>query len=79
MNYCNRKVTNFLNQASVNLEESQRIKLLNAAEAIMVNDVPSIPMFVRPVFAISNKKMKGMTAPTTQEGSPWNANTWAVS
>jgi hypothetical protein len=35
-------------------------------------------MFVRPVFAISNKKMKGMTAPTTSEGSPWNANTWTV-
>ncbi len=78
MNYCNRKVTNFLNQASVNLEESARTKLLNRAEAIMVNDIPSVPMFVRPVFAINNKKMKGMTAPTTQEGSPWNVNTWTV-
>ena len=45
----------------------------------MANDIPSIPMFVRPVFAISNKKMKGMTAPTTLEGSPWNVNGWTVS
>jgi peptide/nickel transport system substrate-binding protein len=78
MNYCNRKVTNILNQTAVNLDEAQRTKLLNAAEAIMVNDLPSVPMFVRPVFAISNKKMKGMTAPTTLEGSPWNANSWTI-
>jgi peptide/nickel transport system substrate-binding protein len=78
MNYCNRKVTALMNQTAVNLDEPARTKLLNQAEAIMVNDLPSIPMFVRPVFAISNKKMKGMTAPTTLEGSPWNANSWTI-
>ena len=44
----------------------------------MVADVPSIPMYVRPVFAISSNKVKGLTAPTTGEGSPWNANTWTI-
>jgi peptide/nickel transport system substrate-binding protein len=78
MNYCNRKVTGLLNRTAVNLDEAQRTKLLTQAEAAMVNDVPSIPMFVRPVFAISNKKMKGLTAPTTSEGSPWNVNAWGV-
>jgi peptide/nickel transport system substrate-binding protein len=77
-NYCNRRVTSLLNQTAVNLDEAQRTKLLNQAEAIMANDIPSIPMFVRPVFAISNKKMKGLTAPTTLEGSTWNANAWGV-
>jgi peptide/nickel transport system substrate-binding protein len=78
MNYCNRRVSALMNQTAVNLDDAARTKLLNQAEAIMVNDIPSIPMFVRPVFAISNKKMKGMTAPTTLEGSPWNANTWTI-
>jgi peptide/nickel transport system substrate-binding protein len=78
MNYCNRRATALFNQTAVNLDDAARTKLLNQAEAIMVNDIPSIPMFVRPVFAISNKKMKGMTAPTTLEGSPWNANTWTI-
>ena len=68
-NYCNRKVTALLNRTAVNLDEAERTKLLNQAEALMANDIPSIPMFVRPVFAISSKKMKGMTAPTTLEGS----------
>jgi peptide/nickel transport system substrate-binding protein len=78
MNYCNRRVTALLNQTAVNLDEAQRTRLLNQAETVMSRDIPSIPMFVRPVFAISNKKMKGMTAPTTLEGSPWNANTWTT-
>jgi peptide/nickel transport system substrate-binding protein len=78
MNYCNRRVTQLLNQTAVNLDEAQRTKLLQQADALIANDIPSIPMFVRPVFAISNKKMKGLTAPTTLEGSPWNANTWTI-
>ncbi|HEU5489389.1 MAG TPA: hypothetical protein VFU84_01235, partial [Gaiellaceae bacterium] len=77
-NYCNRRVTSLLNQTAVTLDEGTRTKLLNQAEALMANDIPSIPMFVRPVFAISSKKMKGLTAPTTQEGSTWNANAWGV-
>jgi peptide/nickel transport system substrate-binding protein len=79
MNYCNRRVTSLLNRTAVNLDEAQRTKLLNQAEALIVNEIPSIPMFVRPVFAISNKKMKGLTAPTTLEGSPWNVNGWTTS
>jgi peptide/nickel transport system substrate-binding protein len=78
MNYCNRRVTNLLNQTAVNLDEAQRTKLLNQADVLIANDIPSIPMFVRPVFAISNKKVKGFTAPTTLEGSPWNVNTWTT-
>ena len=76
-NYCNRSVSKLLEQTAVTLDETTRTKLLNQAEARMANDIPSIPMFVRPVFAISSKKLKGLTAPTTQEGSTWNANAWS--
>jgi peptide/nickel transport system substrate-binding protein len=77
-NYCNRRVTSLVNRTAVTLDEAERVKLLNQAEALMAKDIPSIPMFVRPVFAISSTKMKGMTAPTTLEGSTWNANAWGV-
>ena len=78
-NYCNRKVTALLNRTATELDNATRTKLLNQAEAMMVKEIPSIPMFVRPVFTISSAKMKGLTAPTTLEGSPWNANTWTIS
>jgi peptide/nickel transport system substrate-binding protein len=78
-NYCNRKATALLNRTATELDNATRTKLLNQAEALMVKDVPSIPMFVRPVFTIASAKMKGLTTPTTLEGSPWNANTWTIS
>jgi len=78
-NYCNRSASKFLERATTELDDNARTKLLNQAEAIMVKDVPSIPMFVRPVFTIAAKKLKGVTTPTTNEGTPWNANTWSVS
>ena len=79
MNYCNRRATRLMEQVAVNLDDAQRTKLLNQAEAIMAKDVPSIPMFVRPVFVINNKKVTGPRTPTTTEGTPWNVNTWATS
>ena len=42
----------------------------------MVKDIPSIPMFARPVYVIHAAKVKGPVVNPTQEGSPWNANTW---
>jgi peptide/nickel transport system substrate-binding protein len=78
-NYCNRKATVLLNKTASTLDDTTRTKLLNSAEAMMAKDIPSIPMFVRPVFTIASAKMKGLTTPTTLEGSPWNANTWSVS
>ena len=75
-NYCNRRATTLLDQTATELDENTRTKLLNQAEALMAKDVPSIPMFVRPVFTIAAKKLKGLTTPTTLEGNPWNANTW---
>ena len=78
-NYCNRKATALLTKTAVELDDATRTKLLNQAEAIMVKDVPAIPMFVRPVFTIAAKSLKGVTTPTTNEGTPWNVNTWAIS
>ena len=78
-NYCNRKASALLEKTATELDNATRTKLLNQAEQLMVADVPSIPMFVRPVFTIAAKNMKGLTTPTTLEGSPWNASTWTVS
>ncbi len=77
--YCNRALTAVLNKVSVTLDEAERTKLLNAAELkYMVKDIPSIPMFARPVFVIRSAAVKGPTVNPTQEGSPWNANQWTV-
>ena len=78
--YCNRALTKVLDQVSATLDAGDRAKLLNAAEAkYMVKDIPSIPMFARPLYTIHAKKLKGPVVNPTQEGSPWNISDWTTS
>jgi len=78
--YCNRALTKVLNTVSTTLDAGQRATLLNAAEAkYMVKDIPSIPMFARPLFVIRSNKVSGPAVNPTQEGSPWNVGTWTTS
>jgi peptide/nickel transport system substrate-binding protein len=79
MGYCNRKFSNILNQVSTTLEASKRASLLNTAELkYMAKDIPSMPVYARPVFVIRKRTVNGPVVNPTQEGSPWNANTWTT-
>ncbi len=75
--YCNRKLSKVLEQVSVTLDAGERARLLNEAEAkYMVRDIPSIPMFARPLFVIHKNGLKGPAVNPTSEGSPWNVSSW---
>jgi len=78
--YCNRALTKVLQKVSTTLDAAERAKLLNAAELkYIVKDVPSIPMFARPLYTINAAKVKGVGVNPTQEGSPWNISQWTTS
>ena len=80
MGYCNKAFSTILNKVAVTLSASERATLLNAAEKkYMVPDVPSIPVYARPVFVIRSAKVSGPVVNPTTEGSPWNANVWSTS
>jgi len=79
MNYCNKQASALLNKARFTPDPAARAKLLNQAEVIMANDVPSVPMYVRPGFLINATSVKGPVLNPTQQGSTWNAETWSVS
>src|ERR1044072_2966795 len=73
--YCNRALTTILNKVSVTLDASKRAELLNAAGLKhVVKDIPSIPMFARPLYTINAAKVKGVGVNPTAEGSPWNVS-----
>jgi peptide/nickel transport system substrate-binding protein len=79
MGYCNRKFSAILNTVSTTLDSKQRATMLNNAELkYMVNDIPSIPVYARPVFVIRNKKVAGPAVNPTTEGSPWNVSGWST-
>ena len=68
-----------MNKVSTTLDSGERTKLLNDAELkYMAKDIPSIPMFARPVYVIRSNKVTGPVVNPTNEGSPWNANTWGL-
>jgi peptide/nickel transport system substrate-binding protein len=78
--YCNRALTKVLNTVAATLDAGDRAKLVNDAEAkYMVKDIPSIPMFARPLYTINATKVKGVAVNPTQEGSPWNISQWTTS
>jgi peptide/nickel transport system substrate-binding protein len=80
MGYCNRAFSNILNKVSTTLDSAQRAKMLNDAELkYMVADIPSIPVYARPVFTIRSKKVTGPVVNPTNEGSPWNITGWTTS
>jgi peptide/nickel transport system substrate-binding protein len=78
MNYCNKKASNLLNKAKFTPDPKKRAALLNAAEKILADDVMSVPMYVRPGFLITNKKVTGAILNPTQQGSTWNVESWSV-
>ena len=69
-NYCDRKVSAMLNKAAITLDAAQREKLLNDAEAIDGQEVPSIPMYARPIYVIRANGVNGPVVNPTQEGTP---------
>ena len=77
MQYCNRPFSKILEKVSTTLDAKQRANLLNFAErTYMVKDVPSIPVYARPVFVIHTKGVTGPVVNPTSEGSPWNVTAW---
>ena len=77
MTYCNQKASKLLNRAAVTLEPAPRAKMLNEAEGkYMAVDIPSIPVYARPVFAIRSKKLVGPRLNPTNQGLPWNVEGW---
>jgi peptide/nickel transport system substrate-binding protein len=78
MNYCNRKASKLMNRVAVTLDEAARAKLWHKAETMMANDIPSIPVYARPVFVIRRNTVKGPVVNPTTEGSPWNVSAWSA-
>ena len=77
--YCNQALSKVLTKVSTTLDAGERAKLLNDAELKYVaKDIPSIPMFARPLYTIAQSKVKGVGVNPTQEGSPWNVSDWAA-
>ena len=67
------------NAVSTELDAATRAKNLNSTELRhMVKDIPSIPLFARPIYVIRANTIKGPVVNPTGEGSPWNVSAWSA-
>ncbi len=79
MNYCNKKLTAVQNAVATELDAAKRAQMLNSSELkYMVKDIPSIPLFARPIYVIRANTVKGPVVNPTTEGSPWNVSAWTA-
>jgi peptide/nickel transport system substrate-binding protein len=79
MSYCNISATNLMHKADGELNPTKRAALENQADAIIGNDVPSIPLYQKPTFLVYHDYVKGMQDNPTNMGPFYNAETWWMS
>jgi peptide/nickel transport system substrate-binding protein len=74
--YCNRKATRLMDEANSELNPQKRASLFQQADALMANDVPTIPMYSRPSPLIWKSAILGMSNNPSLTGFAWNAEDW---
>ena len=74
--YCNPKVTNALKASDAALNPKARIKLVNAADAQLAKDVPTIPLYQKPTYFVFKTSLKGLVDNPTLQGPTWNTESW---
>ena len=77
MEYCNQKVTSLLEKTDVTLDPAKRFALFNQADALMANDIPTIPLYQKPTYFVYKAGIKGMKDNATNQGPTWNAEAWS--
>jgi peptide/nickel transport system substrate-binding protein len=77
MEYCNRNVSRLLEASDVQLNVKKRFALFNRADALMANNIPTIPLYQKPTYLVFKAGIKGMKDNATLQGPSWNAEAWS--
>jgi peptide/nickel transport system substrate-binding protein len=76
LNYCNRAATKLMEASDSELNPKKRAALFAKADALMSNDVPTIPLYSRPNPLIWKSDIIGMKNNPSLTGFAWNAEQW---
>src|SRR3954470_24659681 len=76
LNYCNRAATKLLEASNSELNPTKRVALFQKADALMANDVPTVPMYQRPNPLVYKSAVGGMLNNPALTGFAWNAESW---
>ena len=76
--YCNRKVTNLFRASDAGLNAKRRTQLVNAADAALVNDAITIPLYQKPTYLVYKTKVRNLIDNPTLQGPTWNTERWTA-
>jgi peptide/nickel transport system substrate-binding protein len=76
LNYCNRAATKLLEASNSELDPGKRAALFAKADALMANDVPTIPLYSRPNPLVWKSNVVGMKNNASLTGFAWNMEDW---
>jgi peptide/nickel transport system substrate-binding protein len=77
--YKNDKVTSLWDESDKTVDVNKRADLIRQAQDLMVQDMPLIPMYQRPVYYAFTDNLSGPEANPTIAGPFWNIGDWKFS
>ncbi|KQR11670.1 ABC transporter substrate-binding protein [Cellulomonas sp. Leaf334] len=76
--YTSATVTDLLRQTTLEPDQRRRSQLFAAADEVMAQDLPSLPLFVFPSFVAWRPHLEGPTPYPYQAGPLWNVAEWTL-
>jgi len=76
--YRNATVTSLLKRSDAALVVKSRMALIDRADKIMANDLPTIPLYQKPTYFVFKTKLRGAVDNPTLQGPTWNTEAWSV-
>ena len=74
--YCSQAVTDLLNASETEIDPPARSALVNEADRILAEDVPTIPLFLQPSFLAYRTSLHCARNNPSSEGPTWNVEDW---
>jgi peptide/nickel transport system substrate-binding protein len=74
--YCSKKVTDLFRRSDAELNPQKRAALVNAADANMALNVPTLPIVQKPTFLVFKTKLHGIRDNSTSQGPTDNMQDW---
>jgi peptide/nickel transport system substrate-binding protein len=76
--YCSKKVTDLFLQSDAELDPQKRISEVNAADANMALNVPTLPLYQKPTYLVFKSKVHGIRDNPSLQGPTDNMEDWWV-
>lgn len=74
--YCSDRVTKLLAESEAEIDPRKRASLVNKADRILADDVPTLPLYQKPTFFAFKTTLHGLRDNPSLQGPTWNVEDW---